>query len=200
MITEFLNKFRRHCKEFCLVLFHLYWTANQLLDYLMPKFGSCLIIIIIFCSMGIFFLSNHLLAVFYDFKHSCQIQIISTQLYCFKYFYLIIIIMLCREHGYPWPSLATSPYHSLLLAGLQGYIPNPHIAAGAGHPAFAWPYVWVQRSTSLMSSSLLLQLCPACLVHLTCIVFVTGGRWPYSWCLVGCCHQDLFNIAHSILV
>ena len=21
------------------------------------------------------------------------------------------------------------------------------------------------------------------------------GRWPYSWCLVGCCHQDLFNIA-----
>ena len=26
-----------------------------------------------------------------------------------------------------------------------------------------------------------------------------GGRWPYSWCLVGCCRQDLFNIARSIL-
>ena len=51
-----------------------------------------------------------------------------------------------------------------------------------------------------MSSSLLLQQCPACLVHLTWIVFVMGGRWPYSWCLVGCCHQDLFNIAHNILV
>ena len=70
----------------------------------------------------------------------------------------------------------------------------------AGRPAFAWPYVGVQRSTSLMSSSLLLQQCPACLVRLACIVFVMGGRWPYRWCLVGCCRQDLFNIARIILV
>ena len=46
----------------------------------------------------------------------------------------------------------------------------------AGCPAFEWPYVGVHRSTSLMSSSLLLQQCPACLVHLTWIVFVMGGR------------------------
>ena len=64
----------------------------------------------------------------------------------------------------------------------------------------ARPYVVVHRSTSLMSSSLLLQQCPACLVRLTWIVFVMGDRWPYSWCLVGCCLQDLFNIARSILV
>ena len=70
----------------------------------------------------------------------------------------------------------------------------------AGRPAFAQPYVGVHRSTSLMSSSLLLQQCPACLVRLTWIVFVMGGRWPYSWCLVGCCRQDLFHIARSILV
>ena len=37
--------------------------------------------------------------------------------------------MLCRQHGYPWPSLATSPYYSSPLAGLQGYILCPHIAA-----------------------------------------------------------------------
>ena len=36
----------------------------------------------------------------------------------------------------------------------------------AGHPAFARPYVRVHRSTSLMSSSLLFQQCPACLVHI----------------------------------
>ena len=63
----------------------------------------------------------------------------------------------------------------------------------AGCPAFAQPYVRVHRSTSLMSSSLLLQQCLACLVRLTWIVFVMGGRWSYSWCLVGCCRQDLFN-------
>ena len=53
----------------------------------------------------------------------------------------------------------------------------------AGRPAFARPCVGIHKSTSLMSSSLLLQQCPACLVRLTWIVFVIGGRWPYSWCL-----------------
>ena len=42
---------------------------------------------------------------------------------------IIIIIMSRRQHGYPWPSLATSPYYSSPLAGLQGYILCPHIAA-----------------------------------------------------------------------
>ena len=55
----------------------------------------------------------------------------------------------------------------------------------AGRPAFARPCVGIHKSTSLMSSSLLLQQCPACLVRLTWIDFVIGGRWPYSWCPVG---------------
>ena len=60
-----------------------------------------------------------------------------------------------------------------------------YIDVRAGRPAFTRPYVGVHSSTSLMSSSLLLQQCPACLVRLTWIVFVMWGRWPYSWCLVG---------------
>ena len=59
---------------------------------------------------------------------------------------IIIIIMSCRQHGYPWPSLATSPYHSSPPAGLQRYILCPRIVAG--RPAFARPYVGVHRSTS----------------------------------------------------
>ena len=70
----------------------------------------------------------------------------------------------------------------------------------AGRPAFARLYVGVHRSKSLLSSSLHLQQWPACLVRLTWIVFVMGGRWPYSWCLVGFCRQDLFKIARNILV
>ena len=70
----------------------------------------------------------------------------------------------------------------------------------AGRPAFAWLCVGVHKSTSLMSSSLLLQQCPACLVRLTWIVFVIEDRWSYSWCLVGCCRQHLFKIARCILV
>ena len=56
-------------------------------------------------------------------------------------------------------------------------------------------HVWGSiRVHTLTSSSLLLQQCPACHVRLTWIVFVIGGRWPYSWCLVGCCRQGLFKI------
>ena len=65
-----------------------------------------------------------------------------TNLYIYIYIYIhiqdlvlnssqgfIIIIILCRLHRYPWPSLATSPYRSSPPAGLQSYIPYPHIAA-----------------------------------------------------------------------
>ena len=41
----------------------------------------------------------------------------------------IFIIMSCHRHEYPWPSLATSSNRSSLPAGLQDYIPYPHIAA-----------------------------------------------------------------------
>ena len=45
----------------------------------------------------------------------------------------------------------------------------------SGRPASPRPYEGVHRSISLMSSPLLLQQCPACLVRLTWIVFVMGG-------------------------
>ena len=70
----------------------------------------------------------------------------------------------------------------------------------ASRSTFPRPYVGVHRNTSLMSSSLLPQQCPASLVPLTWIVFVMRSRWPYSWCFLGYCLQDLFNIARSILV
>ena len=50
-------------------------------------------------------------------------------IYMYIYIYIIIIIMSCRQHGYPWPTLATSPYHFSPLAGLQCYILCPHIVA-----------------------------------------------------------------------
>ena len=104
-------------------------------------------------------------------------------------------------------SLTLSRHFSLsFIASGRSSRPHPvsshscYMYVCADRPAFARPYVGVHRSTSLMSSSLLLQQCPACLVRLTWIVFVMGGRWPYSWCFVGCCRHDLFNIARNILV
>ena len=50
-------------------------------------------------------------------------------IYTHTYTHLYIVIMSCRQHGYPWPSLTTSPYHSSPPVGLQGYILCPHIVA-----------------------------------------------------------------------
>ena len=70
----------------------------------------------------------------------------------------------------------------------------------AGCSAFVRPCEGVHRSMSLTSSSVLLQQCPACLYCLTWMDFVMGGKQPYTCCFIGCCLQDLFNIARSILV
>ena len=89
-----------------------------------------------------------------------------------------IIIMSCHQHGYPWPSLATPPYHPSLLAGPPGYIPYLHRMLYVGRSVFAWPCDGAHKSTSLISLTLLLQQCPVYLVHLILIVFMMGSRWP----------------------
>ena len=126
---------------------------------------------------------------------------------------IIIVIACCTFHHHhhvvplAWISLTLSRHFSLSFIA-SGRSSGLHPVSShsccmyvlAARPALARPYVGVHRSKSLMSSSLLLQQCPACLVRLTWIGFVMGGRWPYSWCLVGCCRQDLFNIARNIHV
>ena len=53
---------------------------------------------------------------------------------------------------------------------------------------------------SLISLFLLLQQCPACFVCLIWMILEIGDGRLYNCCFMGCCFQDLFNIACSILV
>ena len=100
-----------------------------------------------------------------------------------------LIILSCYQHGYFWASLATPPFLPLLLAGLPGIIQYLHRAAVCMFELDALPLLvpvkGFHRTTSLTSSSLLLQQCPAGLVCLLLIVFVINGWWPYSCCFVG---------------
>ena len=135
---------------------------------------------------------------------------VHKQISCFSLFFAFILYHHHHHHPVVAPariSLTLSRHFSLSFiasgrsSGIQPvYSHSCCMYVRAGRPDFARLYVGVHWSTSLMSSSMLLQQCPACLVRLTWIVFVMGGRWPYSWCLVGCCHQDLFSIALNILV
>ena len=115
---------------------------------------------------------------------------------------IIIIIMSCRRHGYPWPSLATSPYRSSPLVGLQGHIPYPHIAAGCLFelvvlllPGHMWGSIGVHHLWARLCFSSCDQ---PCLVRLTWIVFVMGGRWTATlhMMIMISISQELFVSTH----
>ena len=74
-------------------------------------------------------LANIVLIVTLAAKYQCGEQFGFQLKWIIWFAFIIIIIMSCRQHGYPWPSLATFPYRSLSPAGLLGYILCPHIAA-----------------------------------------------------------------------
>ena len=101
------------------------------------------------------------------------------------------------------PPARISLTFSSLPAGPQGYTPYPHRATVCRCELVTLPFlghvVGVHWSTWLMSSSLLLQQCPACLVRQTLIVFVMGGRWPYSCCFVGCCSRTCSILLEEFL-
>ena len=97
------------------------------------------------------------------------------------------------------------PRHSFLLSITSGRSSRLHPVSVqncckyvlAGRPTLPHSCDGVHKSTLFMSSPLLLQQCPACLVHLIWMVSEISGRWPYSCCFVVCCHQDLFHRACS---
>ena len=95
-------------------------------------------------------------------------------------------------------SLAIRLYLPLLSVGWRlhpGFIKRSWIWLLVGRPKLAYPCEDINRRTSL-----LLQQYPQCLVRLIWRVLEIGSRWLNSCCYVGCCFQDLFNVAHSTLV
>ena len=106
----------------------------------------------------------------YDIMNAYLIQIISTQLYGFKYSYLILIIIplslssVAASKDFS-DSLTISPYHLSLTAGLPEYILCPYRAVCCwlvlvGQPTLECLCEGVNWRTLMISFLLLLQ-CPA---------------------------------------
>ena len=107
----------------CALLFHPCFGKEEMYFKWMQKAGIWTQYVhTYFCTNNQFYcpLSENIFTSFFGFDSHWEI---------FFLIIIIIIVMSCRQHGYHWPSLATSPYHSSLLTGLQCYIPHPHIAA-----------------------------------------------------------------------
>ena len=67
----------------------------------------------------------------------------------------------------------------------------------AGQLTLVRPCVGVQGRTSLMSLSIILLLCPACLAYLIWMIYEMGDKWLYRDCFVAFCFQDLFKSSTS---
>ena len=134
------------------------------------------------------------------YSHTCIRVNIYIYIYIYIYTYIYHVVRLARISQ----SLSLHVSLSFIAFGRSsGLHPvSSHTCCmyvRAGRPPFDWPYAGVHRRSSLPISSLLLQQCPACLVRLACIVFVTDGRWPNSWRIVWCCCQDLFKLLATFL-
>ena len=130
----------------------------------------------------------------YIYRYVCVCVCLSMRMHIYTLRYLYIYMCVC-VYKYIYMHMHHHHHHHVVLLArisltLSRHFSLSFIAFGrssglhsvsshsccmyirAGRPAFAWSYAGVHRSTSLMSSPLLLQQCPACLFRLTCIVFV----------------------------
>ena len=89
--------------------------------------------------------------------------------------------MSCRQHGYPWPSLATFPYHSSPPAGLLSYILCPHIAAGDRSRGRPDGLIFDSYYTKVLRRVLLLSLDCSTLPLIPMLSVMQGGIKYHFW-------------------
>ena len=98
-------------------------------------------------------------------------------------------------------SLAIHLYHPSFLTDPLDYILCPYRAViDRFQLVIQHLHIRVKGPIEERHLWVLLQLCPACFVHLVRIVLKIGGRWLYSCCLVECYCQDFFSMTCSIFV
>ena len=97
-----------------------------------------------------------------------------------------------------FPDSLIGRFHPSLVHKTTSCVHTELLLVSSGRQALARPSVGIHWKTSLMSSSLLFQQCPASLVRLIWIFLVIGNKWQYSCYFVGCCFQDLFNMAPNL--
>ena len=110
----------------------------------------------------------------------------------------IITIKSCWKYRFPSFPLAISPYWPSL--GKSSRLHSVSTQSCKYLLTLVCPCIGVHKRMSFMSLSLFTQQCPVCLVCFTSMVCEMDGKWPYNYCFVGYCFQDLFKTAHSIFV
>ena len=128
--------------------------------------------------------------VFISYFSSTLFNIICIYSFLYIYIYIYIIIK-CIETQ----SSLTLSCHPSLSSITRGRSSRLHLVfaqswymkATTDQPTLAHLFVGVHKRTLLMSLSLLLKQCSACLILLTWMVYEMEGKWLCSCCFVECC-------------
>ena len=138
------SSYRIRCQKFSVAhMLSLSAGESPLLSIAAPDWPFFFFFLSLFASLGklssLYFyrcsLFGRLTAVFnvtcYSYFYRLNWNAFPITLMCFLVSVNVqqVFIMSCRQHGCPWPSVATFPYRSSPLEGFLGYIPYPHIAA-----------------------------------------------------------------------
>ena len=113
---------------------------------------------------------------------------------------IITLIMSRWLRGSFWPSPATLLYRPLLQVGLQTHILYQHKVVMYTFYRVVLPLVVHVKEYVAFESVLTSQTVSRMSGSSNFDSFLMGGTWPYSCCFIGCCLQDLFNMACSTLV
>ena len=104
-----------------------------------------------------------------------------------------------------WISQALSPFVSINHCFWRVHETTSLVCTELLSIGSCWPFntymsVWRGPKENVGEFVLTFQQFSACLVHLIWMVLeIRVGKCPYRCCLVGCCFQDLFEMARSIL-
>ena len=105
----------------------------------------------------------------------------------------------CR-HEFPWLSCAIHLNYPSFPKGLLDYIWCPYRVVDKFLLVHQHLHVRVKGSIGECHLWVPLYFSSSVPNVLFVLVLEMGGTWPYRCCFVGCCFQDLFNIACSVLV
>ena len=117
------------------------------------------------------------------FKKSGGIKLLTMINSMIVDYFIFVIIGFCLRHRVLWFILTIHPCHSLILEGPLRCILYPHRADVSKFLLISRPICWSQLENVAYEFGLAsLPVPPACIVHLTQLVYEMEGWWLYSCC------------------
>ena len=146
----------------------------------------------------------------FDFSNYCffiSLCFLVIIAFCLQKCFYLLFVYLSRINDHDHHHVVLPARISLTLSrnsSLSFIVSGIHIELPYVGSSWSSCFLFGHMRRSIGVHPLWARLCFFSSVLHVCVVyfdsFRDGGWWLYSWCFVGCCLEDLFKFARSILV